>query len=378
VAEEVVAGAALIAVAGGSWLVVARGRWRHWRAARTERRVARRAEVAAVEASSEDASFAPDVIRAAVVDILELAQELWRTGRWPRTSTRGDARMIGTWAESITKWGGRAGVRLVGEPRIDLLRVVNRPGQREDRVILRVRLRLHLERPVDLVQPRMVSVDQRWTLGRSHGRWILLSVDSDALDERLLGAQPISGEWEDQERLREQSLAEIATADRAPRGTDLSALIAPGAPADRQLIDLAQVDGRFEPELLESTLRHVVEAWEEAGAGSQKPLQAVTSPAGLRAVLHPRAGARLIVRNAALDRWEPTALELGGHPRAVKVTVAVSAVRYLVSARGAHLGGSTELRHVMELEWTLALGGTRGPVWRLIASTNPAEGIPGG
>jgi hypothetical protein len=31
----------------------------------------------------------------------------------------------------------------------------------------------------------------------------------------------------------------------------------------------------------------------------------------------------------------------------------------------------------MELEWTLGLGGMRGPVWRLIASTTPATGIPG-
>ncbi|HEY1521112.1 MAG TPA: hypothetical protein VGF91_32100 [Solirubrobacteraceae bacterium] len=263
VAEEIAAGAALVALVGGSWLTVVRGRWHHGRAERAERRLARRARVAAIEASGDDESFAPEVIRAAVDDILETAQELWRTDGRPRTSTRGDARLIGRWAESISKWGGRGSVRLAGEPRVDLLRVVNRPGEHEDRAVVRLRLRVHRDRPVNFVQPRTVSVDQRWTLGRSHRTWTLLSVDSDPLDARLLGAHPIGTEWEDQERLREQSLAEIATADRAPRGTDLAALIAPDAPVERQLRDLAQVDGRFDADLLDLALRHVVEAWEE-------------------------------------------------------------------------------------------------------------------
>lgn len=140
------------------------------------------------------------------------------------------------------------------------------------------------------------------------------------------------------------------------------------------------MDGRFEADLLDLALRHVVEAWEEASTGSRQPLEVVTSPAGRSALLHPRGaghGATLVVRDAALDRWEPTALDLSGHPPAVKFSVEVSAVRYLVTSRGAHLGGSTELRHVMQLEWTLGLGGRRGTVWRPIASTSPAAGIPG-
>lgn len=147
VAEEIAAGAALIAVVGGSWLTVVRGRWGHWRAERAERRLARRARVAAIEASEDDEGFSPEVIRAAVADILEIAQELWRTDGRPRTSTRDDAGLIGRWAESISKWGGRGSVRLAGEPRVDLLRVVNRPGEHEDRAVVRVRLRVHRAAP---------------------------------------------------------------------------------------------------------------------------------------------------------------------------------------------------------------------------------------
>ena len=107
VAEEIAAGAALIAVVGGSWLTVVRGRWGHWRAERAERRLARRARVAAIEASEDDEGFSPEVIRAAVAGILEIAQELWRTTAGSRTSTRDDAGLIGRWAESIRR--GRPG-----------------------------------------------------------------------------------------------------------------------------------------------------------------------------------------------------------------------------------------------------------------------------
>jgi hypothetical protein len=100
---------------------------------------ARRAERAAVAASIDDPVFAPETIRASVQGMLATAESIWRTGN--RSKSRRDD-LIATWAEDRHRQIGD-GLRLVGKPRIDVLRVVNREREGEDRAIVRVHLRIH-------------------------------------------------------------------------------------------------------------------------------------------------------------------------------------------------------------------------------------------
>jgi hypothetical protein len=377
--EEIAAVAGVVAVGGIAWLSFVRDRFVRRRAELREHRRARRAEAAAVEASLEDEAFAPELVRSIVGEVLAFAEDVWREVE-PRTARRVDAGVIRFWARSLVAWLG-TDLRLVGEPSVDFLRVINRPGEAEDRVVLRVRLRVHRAGRVAIGEPRTVVVDERWTLGRADGEWMLLSIDSDPLAPRVLAGGLIPAEWADRERLREQSLAELGSADAVGEDTDLSGLVSPDAPPAQQLLDLSQIDGRFDRELLYASISHLVEAWEEACTGSQGPLAAVASPDAVGVLLHPPGGDRgnrLVLRDAEVEGWEPTSVLLSSRPARVEIRVTVSAVRYMIaSLSGAHVGGSVEIRHEMPLEWTLALSTSSTRPWRLMHTSNPAKEIPG-
>ncbi len=377
--EQIVAAGAFVVVAGVSWVALARGSLRRWRVERWERRRSRQAENAALEASLEDEAFAPAEIRGIVNEILAVAEMLW-SGRSPAVTARPDAPVIRVWAQSLAEGLGD-GVRLVEVPSVDFLRVINRPGEGEDRVVLRIRLRLHREQRESLADPHTVTVDERWTLGRAAGRWTLRSVDSDPLAPAVLAGRLVPAEWADDDRLREQSLAELAQADTHPPDAELGELISVDAPADQKLRELSAMDARFVPELLSASLEHVIEAWEEATTGTEGPLAQLVSPTAMQVLLHPPTGdqrAGFVLRDATLERWKPTALDLATQPPCVEVSLTVSAVRYVVSSTsGSHLRGSVDVRHEMTLAWTLQLINSERTPWQLMTSTNPAEGIPG-
>jgi hypothetical protein len=149
--------------------------------------------------------------------------------------------------------------------------------------------------------------------------------------------------------------------------------VAHDAPAYAQLLDLAQLDGRFSPVLIAASVQRVVEAWEESSTGSQQPLALVASQSAATALLHPDASdgeARLVVRDATVERCEPIELELSSTPPMVRLGVDVSAVRYLWDG-AAPIGGNIEARHPMSMSWTLELRDNREPPWQLLRTTNP-------
>ena len=81
------------------------------------------------------------------------------------------------------------------------------------------------------------------------------------------------------------------------------------------------------PLLIGSELAHLLEAWEEAVAGSDGPLEALASAQARRTLLRPRHDTRLTVRDAVLKSWAPTSLELTRKPPAIEVMLDVEAVR---------------------------------------------------
>ncbi len=371
--EAIAAGGGLALVAAGYWIAIARGALSRRRAERSERVRAKQTEAAALEASFEDRAFAPDVIRKAVHDILARAAEVWRG---EPSAAHADARVILGWARSFQESVG-SGVRLAGPPSIDLLRVVNRPGESEDRIVLRVRLRLSRGRRGSLRKPRTVTIDQRWTLARASGGWTLSAIEPDPLAPRLLNRPLVAGVWQDEDRIREESLLELAAAEATPSPPDPSELVSPEAPPRTQLLELAEFDARFSPDLLAATLDRIVEAWEEAGTGSQAPLASVASPDAIEQLLHPLGDPRpsLRIHDPHVDQWEVVELNLNTHPPQVVLSLTVSAVRYLVMGT-ERVVGSREIAHEMELVWRLKLTGRDTSPWQLTASTNPAADIP--
>jgi hypothetical protein len=231
---------------------------------------------------------------------------------------------------------------------VDILGVVNRERESEDRVVVRVRARL--ERG---------AIDERWTLLHRGARWRRVAEAGDPLAEPLLKSPLITGPENDDQRLNEASLQELSAEPR----TDATPgeLVDTTAPPPQQLRDLAVADERFDPMLIEAAVEHIVQAWEQSSDGSDTPLLAVATGAGAHALMFPAGRGRRGVRDARLQRWEITRVKAAETPPCVEVRLRVRATL------------SPERRpRRLDLVWTLALDeAARGqPRWRLAHSAD--------
>jgi hypothetical protein len=359
------------------WIVAIRGAARHERAALREHAHATRAHYAAVEAAEDNPNFSPDAIEQSVTHVVALADGTWRGGASGALDGRPDAALVRAWARSCESFLGN-GLEAIGKPSVDLLSVVNRDDEEEDRVVVRVRLRIHCKHPrLGTLGPHHVHLDERWTFGRRDSCWVLLSVGGDPLAGPVLTAPLIPTPSSDTERLREESLAELASAQKVDDNVVLTDLVSPDEPPSFALLDLSLVDNRFLPALIAAELAHLLESWEGAVTGSEAPLKERASVHARAALLRPARGIRLIVRDAVLRSWEPTRLDLSRQPAAIEVRLDVEAVRYVVRDDGSALAGNETDAHRMILTWMLELTDSARAPWRLITSNSPAEAIPG-
>lgn len=365
------------AVFAVSWLaLIGRGAL-HERAALRARARATRAYYAAIQAAEDDPEFAPDLVKQSIRAAIALVDQLWRGAALSVLDGRPDAGLLRAWARSRQAWLG-SGLSVRGIPSVDLLRVVNREGDDEDRVVARVRVHLHCRRPrPGTAGRRNAQLDERWTLGRSGDAWAVLSVDGDPLAGPVLTAPLIPNRSFDDDRLLEESLAEQADAQKVSADVVLAELVSPDDPPALAMLDLSIVDGRFFPPLIAAQLAHLVEAWEGAATGSAAPLEARASAEAVAALLQPGPDRRFFLRDAVLTSWEPTGLALSRRPPAIEVELQVEAIRCVTTDDGRQrFGNETERREIL-LTWTLELSGSATTPWRLTASTNPAEAIPG-
>ena len=95
--------------------------------------------------------------------------------------------------------------------------------------------------------------------------------------------------WGDDERLRDEAVTELATADAVPDAqiAEIADLDFDGT-ARAAALDLAMVDGRFAPDVLEAAARRAVDAWAEAVDGDDAALERAATPAAVGELLHPR------------------------------------------------------------------------------------------
>lgn len=326
-----------------------------------------RARRAAIQASVQDPVFDPERIEAAVTTILQLTEELWQGGQALGVRGRPDAAVIRAWAENSGRVVGTH-ARVAGHTRVQIMGVVNREDEHEDRVVVRVRV--HVNRgPRSELAARRGMIDERWTLMRRGEEWYLAADAGDPVGESLLTSPLITSPDQDTARLQEASLEELT--ERPPRGSPAPAeLTDTHAPPMEQLRDLSVADDRFDPALVETALGHIVEAWERSSDGSDAPLLAVATGAGAHALSFPRTGhGRRRVRDARLKRWAVTGLDARATPPTVTVDVRVRAAAW--TDADVRAGDDRETRR-LDLVWTLQLDEATHdhPRWRLAGSAD--------
>ena len=338
---------------------------------RGDRSRRRSARVSALEASDENPAFAPSEITQAVRRVIAIAERVW--GEDPSPVVEDRDRVVVRWAELRRRGVTRAASR----PRVDLFRVVHRGSEGESQVWLRVRLRLRHALVPGFWDDRR-TLDEEWVLTLRDGEWSLIS--ADRFPRHAARRRPsVASAGDDLDRLRFTSLDELTT-DPRQEVSSAGGLTDDGRPPDYQLGDLALVDDRFSPVLIEAVLGRSLNAWEQAvlSKTGHVAFQGMAHTTVIRDLILPETSwpqTFLSVSHPRLDSWKALAVGAADTPAWIEVQLTVSAVHHL----GRRRGNTDPTRHgdpvrpqPMTLRWTLTADPTIEGRWRLTGSSNPA------
>jgi predicted lipid-binding transport protein (Tim44 family) len=366
-------------------VVLALGAWRTHVYRRQRQDRARRTELAAAEAATDDADFEPATVTAAVT---RLFLEIQR--RWSANDVAGLEALVG--ADLMVEWrrrledfrrkGWQNRCEPHGEPGVEYLGLVNREGEAEDRVVVRLTATLDdyvVDRSGRVVlkdgeDDRTTTLTEWWTLcpPGDGGDWRLLSIEQDAEGRHHLESELIAVPWADA-RVSDQALVETAVADAVPAGVAVSEIAPAQLDPDARAaaLDLALADGRFAPDVLEAGARRAVQAWVEAVDGADDALAALAEPAAIDALLYGGDGTRrtrVVVRGARVEHLAVVALDPRATPATMTAELTLVGRRYVEDRDTADVvGGSKGSDRETRQRWTFALGDDPATPWRLVA-----------
>ncbi len=361
-------------------------------AVRTSRTRARRREherrvtLAAAEAAGDDPVFAPDAVREAAEELFRAAQSAWDACDDARLAELLSPDLLTEWRRRLADftardWRNRVEVLEVCE--IAYLGLVNREGEDDDRVTVRIVATLHdhVEGPLGERITRngsgteTVSLIEYWTLARRDGHWIVASIEHDAEGAHVLDEEIVATPASDDARLHDAAVVELAAGEKLPAGVATAEVADLDYAGDARAaaLDLSLVDGRWSPAVLEAAARRAVAAWAEAVDGADSDLLDVATPAAASALLHPgdpSERTRLVIRGPRVRRLQIAALDAAQTPPTMTVEVEVSGRRYVEDRdTAAVLSGSKQRETAVTERWTLALSGPDDRPWQVVDAT---------
>ncbi|MGI8557252.1 MAG: TIM44-like domain-containing protein [Solirubrobacteraceae bacterium] len=351
---------------------------------RREARV-RRVELASAEAAEDDPAFEKDRVHADAGALFAEMESAWDARDRERLRHICGPELWTEWERRLDDLAARGWhnrVAVLGGPQIEYVGLVNRTDDAEDRVVVRITALLD-DYVEDSYGSKMLHTGQTsthttmceyWTLGKSAGRWMLLSIEQRAEGEHELDEQIVASPWSDGGRLRDEALVEGAVAERAPAGfatAEIADLDFAGS-ARAAALDLALADGRFAPDVLEVAARRAVSAWADGIDGNRSALTALASPAVVRELLHPgdpSERTRLVVRGLRIERVAITQLDAAVQPPTMSLELAVSGRRYIEDRDTTSvLDGDPNRERRWALQWKLALREDDAQPWWIVAA----------
>jgi predicted lipid-binding transport protein (Tim44 family) len=335
----------------------------------------RRTELAAAEAATDDEDFDPETVRREASKLFMQIQH-----RWSANDVDGLRELVGPdlmveWSrrlEDFRRKGWRNHCRPRGRPTVEYMGLVNREGEDEDRVVVRISATME-----DYVidgkgrtitkkgeDDKMTTLNEWWTLHPPGDRWRLLSIESDAEGRHHLAGELIATPSADA-RVADEAVVELAVADQVASVSDIAPAVL-DADARAAALDLALADGRFAPDVLEVAARRAVQAWSEAIDGADDALAALADAPAIAALLQTEGRRRLVVRGARVEQLRVSGLDPHAEPATMTATVVLKGVRYVEDRdTAAVLAGSKTSPTTTTQRWTFALTGDERTPWRL-------------
>jgi hypothetical protein len=358
--------------------------WARWRRRKRARRVGLLAEGAVLD----DSMFAPEVVEAAARHLYDEIVAAWNADDHRRLASGLGHELFVEWDRRLAELRRRRHRNLVerrGRLHVEYIGLVDRSGDVADRVVVHVRARMRDAIYDD--RGRIVFRDandngkrtwsEYWTLGKRDGRWILLSVEEEREGGYHLD-DPVVASPSDDERLHDEAVIErgVAASVRPDRFAEVAGAVPLEFAGNTRMaaLDLAQLDGRWAPDVLEVAARRAVLAWAEAVDGNHQPLIDIAGRHTTNALLYPESHrrSRLVIRGPELKNLRIIHLEPAAKPPTMTVEATISAHRYIESRNtGAVLFGSKTRTDTFCEQWDLALTHHHETPWRIASRHDP-------
>jgi predicted lipid-binding transport protein (Tim44 family) len=137
---------------------------------------------------------------------------------------------------------------------------------------------------------------------------------------------------------------------------------------------MANIDGRFDPDVLEASARRAVAAWAEAVDGDDVSLSRVASQSAIDELLYAGDASRhtrLVVRGPVLKSLRIAHIDSHGIPPTMRVEAELTGRRYRENRDTTTvLEGSKDKETTFTEAWTMALDGSDSTPWRLVGSAS--------
>jgi predicted lipid-binding transport protein (Tim44 family) len=334
----------------------------------------------------DDVAFDPEGVKAATVELHKAIVEAW-TAR----DRRALAKLVGP--DLMVEWRRRLDdfdrkgwhniTERLADPEVQYLGLVNREGEKDDHVTVRVAAEIR-DYVVDRSGQRILRNDETdevttlpeyWTLARhDDGAWYLVSIEQDAEGSHVLAEDIVARPDEDRARLHDEAVAQVAVVGAVP-DEQVQAIAPMSFEGDVRTaaLDMANIDGRFDPDVLEASARRAVAASAEAVDGDDDALAAIATPAAIDELLYgdPSKRTRLVVRGPVLKSLRIAAMDARATPATMTVEARLVGRRYRENRDTTTLvNGSKDHEVTFTESWTMALDGNDKTPWRLVGSNN--------
>ncbi len=364
----------------GTW-TKAGARKRDAETAKARERRAKEITAAAFVAAEDDPDFAKDVVVPQAEQLFRDIQKAWDDRDIPALEQMVGPELMVEWRRRLDDfaakgWHNRVVVR---ENSAEYVGITNLPVEEDDRAVVRVSAVCD-DWVVDANGTTMhhtgnesseTWVREYWTLVMRGGRWTLGSIEQDREGEHQLTAPLIAERGDDVAGMRDETMVEQAVADRA--NGDLAALTPLDFPEDAAAAarEMALVDQRFEPDVIEVAVRRAMAAWAEAIDGEDDALLAISDPVVVNELLYhgdTSGRTRVVVRGPKLMSLHVLGLDTKGTPPRVAVSADVEGARYIEDRDTTTvLQGDPKHRDAFTLRLDLALGDDPVNPWRIVA-----------
>ena len=334
------------------------------------------------EAAQDDAAFDADRVTGEASQLFTHIQLAWDARDRPRLRELIGGDLLVEWERRLDDFDSRgwhSRVRVVRDPTVEYVGLVNRAADAEDRAV--VRLSAPLMSWVEMPDGRRmfktgeddatIAFAEYWTLAKRNGHWTLVSIEQDAEGAHHLTDAIVASPWSD-DRLHDEALVEQAVADGVPEGfsaADAATFDFAGT-AREEALDLSLADARFLPDVLEAAVRRAAAAWAEAVDGEDASLEHVASREAIDALLYgsdAQHRTRLVVRGPRIERVVIERVDAQAQPARMTVTVDVRGRRYREDRdTAAVVSGSREREASFREHWELALDGPDDAPWRVV------------